>query len=197
MPWNEVGDVYEGYIHDVEGLEGSWGVTSGASWREQLASLLAGSNTGHDLESLFEVRRRLDAFDPDGARERPDVWFAYADEATPLDESWIAWVVSAVAEYEERLRIDGVLRPGEIVRSILAYDYGRAVPFARWGLGARFATFEEAEEGIRIAGRNARVAYDSWRTFSAGYILLAAPSAIRPAPSSGTCTPPPSVRTAS
>lgn len=170
QPWNEVGDIYSCYIDDVTGLGESWDVKDNASWTVQLARLLAGSNTDPDLENLFEARRRLAAFDPEGART-PGVWFAYADQMTPHDSGWIAHVVSDIAEYEERMIDDGVLSPGEFVPSILAYDFGRAVPFSRWGLGARLASFAEAEDGIRIAGRNARAVYDSWRMFSAGYIL--------------------------
>lgn len=42
---------------------------------------------------------------------------------------------------------------------------------ARWGLGARFGTVQEAEAAVIEAGRKASLSYRSWQDFSAGYIL--------------------------
>lgn len=42
---------------------------------------------------------------------------------------------------------------------------------ARWGLGARYCTLEEAERAVVRAGRLSRFNYRSWEDFSAGYVL--------------------------
>ncbi|MFF1734236.1 DUF1266 domain-containing protein [Streptomyces sp. NPDC058247] len=68
-------------------------------------------------------------------------------------------------------RADGILGEGRYVRSLDAWDLGRASKMARWGLGARFGTIEEAESVVVQAGRNAMLSYRSWQEFSAGYIL--------------------------
>ncbi|MFF1690467.1 MULTISPECIES: DUF1266 domain-containing protein [unclassified Streptomyces] len=69
------------------------------------------------------------------------------------------------------MRADGILGEGRYVRSLDAWHLGRASKMARWGLGARFGTIEEAESVVVQAGRSAMLSYRSWQEFSAGYIL--------------------------
>ena len=50
------------------------------------------------------------------------------------------------------------------VTTTVAYDYGRAVNLARWGLSARFCNPHEAEQAIVYAGALSKSAYHSWNT---------------------------------
>ncbi|MFD4646394.1 DUF1266 domain-containing protein [Streptomyces sp. NPDC056721] len=79
--------------------------------------------------------------------------------------------MESLSRYEARMRVDDILREGRYVRSVDAWDLGRASKMARWGLAARFGTIEEAESVVVHAGRNASHSYQSWQAFSAGYIL--------------------------
>ncbi len=57
------------------------------------------------------------------------------------------------------------------MRTTVAYDYGRAVNLARWGLSARFCGPADAEAAIVYAGALSKSAHRSWEEFSAGYAL--------------------------
>lgn len=70
---------------------------------------------------------------------------------------------------------DGVLPENRFVSSVEAWDLGRASTMARWGLGARYGTPQEAEAAVVKAGRAAVLSCRSWRDFSAGYVLGRAP----------------------
>ncbi|MES9806004.1 DUF1266 domain-containing protein [Streptomyces sp. CS081A] len=61
--------------------------------------------------------------------------------------------------------------PEERVRRTVAYDYGRAVNVAGWGIPARFCTPHEAEQAVVHAGGPSRAAHGSREDFSAGYAL--------------------------
>ncbi len=76
-----------------------------------------------------------------------------------------------IMRYEARFRADGLLPPDGRVRTTVAYDHGRAVNLARWGLSARFCGPADAEAAIVYAGALSKSAYRSWEEFSAGYAL--------------------------
>lgn len=80
-------------------------------------------------------------------------------------------VVGLIVRYEARFRGDGLLPEGRCVTSVAAWDYGRAANMARWGLGARYCTREEAESAVLRAGRVSALVYRSWEEFSVGHIL--------------------------
>ncbi|MBH0246403.1 DUF1266 domain-containing protein, partial [Streptomyces cavourensis] len=61
--------------------------------------------------------------------------------------------------------------PDGRVRTTVAYDYGRAVNLARWGLSARYCAPADAEQAIVYAGALGKSAHRSWEEFSAGYAL--------------------------
>ncbi|MGK5638134.1 DUF1266 domain-containing protein [Streptomyces sp. URMC 126] len=83
----------------------------------------------------------------------------------------VGQLIGRITRYEARFRADGLLRGNRSVRSVLAWDFGRASKMARWGLGARFCDMREAESAVVRASRVSRIEYHSWEDFSAGYIL--------------------------
>ncbi|POX37478.1 hypothetical protein C3486_28220 [Streptomyces sp. Ru73] len=177
--WNEVGEVYDDYPGDVECLRDSWGVTDREGWQEQLTYLLRGENSPPHPEFALRVRNALLAERP-GRPVDPEEWrgLAVADVrergGDERDAAAVREAVGRILRYEARFRADGLLTPdgpGSVVTSALAYDYGRAVNFARWGLGARYAGQEETEAAVVRAGELSRAAYSSWAGFSAGYVL--------------------------
>ncbi|CAM5564142.1 hypothetical protein SGRI78S_03226 [Streptomyces griseus subsp. griseus] len=80
-------------------------------------------------------------------------------------------LVRRITRYESRFRADGLLPPDGRVHTTVAYDYGRAVNLARWGLSARYCAPADAEAAIVYAGALAKSAHRSWEDFSAGYAL--------------------------
>ncbi|MEO3870084.1 DUF1266 domain-containing protein [Nonomuraea sp. B12E4] len=174
--WNEIGDVYTTYEEDVETLRGSWGVTDRFNWQAQVQTLLQGHNSPPEPEFLLQLRNDLARRYP-GSHRDPAAWQHVAGTAltqrglAPADIQAVLGLIGKITRYEERFRADGILRPDGFVTSALAYDFGRAVNFARWGLSARFAEPYEAEQVAVTAGGLARQVYRSWEDYSAGYIL--------------------------
>ncbi|MET9957058.1 DUF1266 domain-containing protein [Streptomyces sp. NPDC006339] len=175
VPWNEVGTAYLGYTDELETLRDSWGVTDPAGWRGELDALLDGRNSPAEPDFVLRVREELRA--RRGALPSPDEWretaAGHAQDlgAPPATVRHIEELVRRVLRYEARFRADALLPPDGRVRRTVAYDYGRAVNLARWGLSARFCGPAEAEQAVVHAGALARAAYDSWEEYSAGYAL--------------------------
>lgn len=176
VPWNDVGDVYHDFREDTEVLRDSWGTTERAQWVEQLTYLLEGRNSPPEPEFALRVRCGIAERYP-GAHTDPQTWqrmtvSAMRERGAPEEAvAGVGRVIGQIVRYEARLRADGILPPDGFVGSALGYDYGRAVNYARWGVGARLAEPEEAERAVVRAGELCAEAYTSWGEFSAGYIL--------------------------
>ncbi|WP_326688013.1 MULTISPECIES: DUF1266 domain-containing protein [unclassified Streptomyces] len=174
--WNEVGDVYKDFREDTEILRDSWGTTDRVEWTGQLTYLLEGRNSPAEPEFALWVREQLVRQQP-GAHTDPQVWQQVAagtlqERGAPRETAEVVeGLIRQIVRYESRFRADGLLPPDGYVTSALGYDYGRAVNYARWGVGARFAEPAEAEQAIVRAGELCQETYTSWEDFSAGYIL--------------------------
>ncbi|MFG2876041.1 DUF1266 domain-containing protein [Streptomyces sp. NPDC048337] len=195
--WNALAYHGSGYTRERERLRESWDITDSAGWldvlqgmlnteivspvwqfalrvRRVLASDFAGpvdvEHWRHAAEATLRRRAELSAeaqLTPDGVR-------VAEPRPTAEVEGEIAGVqrlIGRIARYEQRFRADGLLAPGGYVRSVDAWDLGRASQMARWGLGTRYGTLADAERAVLRAGEAARGAYRSWEDFSAGYAL--------------------------
>ncbi|TXS11963.1 DUF1266 domain-containing protein [Streptomyces sp. adm13(2018)] len=175
VPWNDVGSVYSGYTQELDSLREAWGVTGREGWRKELDALLDGRNSPPEPDFALRVREELRH--ARGAVPTPDAWretaAGHAQDlgAGPAAVRGIEELVRRIVRYEARFRAEGLLAPDGRVRRTVAYDYGRAVNLARWGLSARFCAPPEAEQAIVHAGALARSAYASWEEYSAGYAL--------------------------
>ncbi|MEU1816727.1 DUF1266 domain-containing protein [Streptomyces roseifaciens] len=195
--WNSMAYHGTGYHHERRRLEDSWGVTSREAWystqerlinadmvsdvwqfvlqiRHVLARDFAGAvSIEHWRESAERVLRRSMAeagetrITPEGVTQGEPVSAAEAESQV----AGVRRMIGRIARYEARFRADGLLPEGSFIRTTEAWDYGRASGMARWGLGARFCTLQEAEHAVLRAGRAAQAAYRSWEDFSAGFIL--------------------------
>ncbi|MFI9242743.1 DUF1266 domain-containing protein [Streptomyces sp. NPDC053086] len=166
-----------------------WDVTDRAQWQEIQRRLLARELTPWYWEFVLDARNALAHPSPDGRprtvdaaawRERVELTLRErAAELPPGEigpdwEEFVAHVVGLVGKvlrYEARFRADGVLTADAVVRSVAAWDIGRASMMARWGYGARFATRAEMREAVVEASGAAQSAHTSWQDFSAGYVL--------------------------
>ncbi|MFE6776674.1 DUF1266 domain-containing protein [Streptomyces sp. NPDC057702] len=174
--WNDLTDVYADYRADTKILREAWGASNRAQWRRQLDFLLRGRNSPPQPEFVLRVRRAVEGRSP-GSGPDAQVW-QRATAATLLergasqsDLSEARTLIQRILRYEARFRADGLLPPDGYVTSAAAYDFGRAVSVARWGLGARYADRPEAEAAVVRAGLLCRRRYSSWSDFSAGYVL--------------------------
>jgi len=174
--WNDVGDVFKDYPTDRDILESSWDVTDREGWSEQLGYLLRGENSPPHPEFALNVRNAIVRHYP-GRPVDPQMWRDVAADnlrdraASRAAVDTVLEVIGQILRYEARFRADGLLPPNGFVTSALGYDYGRAVNFARWGAGARYADVWEAEQAVIRAGELCRETYTSWTEFSAGYTL--------------------------
>ncbi|WP_040024786.1 DUF1266 domain-containing protein, partial [Streptomyces sp. 150FB] len=175
VPWNEVGTVFLDYTSQLESLRDSWGIGGREDWQRQLNFLLDARNSPPEPEFVLRVREGLRG----GLHELPsaELWretaAGHAQDigADPETVKNIEELVRRIIRYEARFRADGLLPPDGRVTTTVAYDYGRAVNLARWGLSARFCDQYEAEQAIVYAGALSKSAYTSWEDFSAAYAL--------------------------
>ncbi|GHF64509.1 DUF1266 domain-containing protein [Streptomyces griseosporeus] len=194
-PWNAMAWHGSGYPGERERLREWWGITSREEWQSALRGLLACESHSSVWEFALSLRRTI-ARDFGGY-----VDVAYWREAAarvirandaghvvvtddgvtktePRPESetearvrGVQHLIGRISRYEARMRADGILDENRYVSSVDAWDLGRASKMARWGLGARFGSLQEAESAVVQAGRAALLSYRSWQDFSAGYIL--------------------------
>ncbi|MFD3499532.1 DUF1266 domain-containing protein [Streptomyces sp. NPDC058678] len=193
--WNAMAWHGTGYPNERKRLREWWGITDRDEWLSALRRLIDCASHSSVWEFALTLRRTI-ARDFGG---HVDVGYwrqaaanvirgrdagstvVTADGVTQVDplpaaetEARIEGVqrlIGRVTRYEARMRADGVLDEGRYVSSVDAWDLGRASKMARWGLGARFGSLEEAEAVVIKAGRTAARSYRSWQEFSAGYIL--------------------------
>lgn len=195
--WNAMAYHGNGYRAEKETLERWWGVTNREEWLTSTEQLLRADMVSGIWEFVLQLRRSLalDFASPvsvDHWREAAErVIRRRAEEVaqprltpdgvtqgsgpSPAElASQVAGVqrlIGRIARYEARFRADGLLRDGGYIRTVEAWDYGRAAGMARWGLGARYGTLAEAESAVIRAGRLVHANYRSWADFSAAYAL--------------------------
>ncbi|MEV4170941.1 DUF1266 domain-containing protein [Nonomuraea sp. NPDC049709] len=186
--WNAMGWHGTGYVRERRRLREWWDITGREGWQSAQEALLGGRMSSPVWEFVLGVRRTL-ARDFGGVVE-VDHWrnvtsrvlrSRLSDDTpgpAPLGdaeaEAQVAGaqrLIGRITRYEARFRADGLLAEGRFVQSVEAWDYGRASKMARWGLGARYCSLEEAERAVLHAGRVSRINYRSWEDFSAAYIL--------------------------
>jgi hypothetical protein len=175
VSWNVLKDDANSQQKIYENLKNQWDVSSSSELRECLEGLLDNETGDPAADFVLDVRLRLAG--QQGTLPDLAVWRqAVADGAraqgvpeTVLDD--MTATTERVVRYEERFRADGLLPAGGFVRSLLAYDWGRAVNMARWGYKIRMIGEEQAREYVLRAGKQAFGRYTSWADLSAGYSL--------------------------
>ncbi|MFF9897831.1 DUF1266 domain-containing protein [Streptomyces longispororuber] len=189
-PWNTLDWHGAGYSNEVARLEEWWGVRDRAEWLDVQERLLDREVSPWYWDFVLGVRAALRAehgpVDPELWRRRVEAALRERVVATsgpgaphrPGDDPELDQFVAAlralvgkVLRYEARFRADGLLPADGCVRTVAAWDIGRASKMARWGRGARYATHAELESALERASHEARAAYASWEEFSAGYVL--------------------------
>jgi hypothetical protein len=180
-PWNTLNWHGAGYRTQVEMLAESWNVSGRADWQGVQQRLLDGQVSPWPWEFVLAARNHLvDRQDPaalEPARWRSQVEAAVREQVTGTGAelkrlvAFTRELVDKVLRYEARFRSDGLLPPDGYVRTIAAWDLGRASGMARWGRASRYATEAEMHAALLRAGQGTQAAYRSWEEFSAGYIL--------------------------
>ncbi|MDT0306652.1 DUF1266 domain-containing protein [Streptomyces sp. DSM 44917] len=186
--WNHLGWQWAGYTEEKELLRSWWDVTTRAGWLDTVERLLRGEVLPPAWEFTLRVRQAL--VQEYGAAPDAGQWRQTAErvlvsrtaevvDATgrppafdlDADIDLVHGLIGRVLRYEARFRADGLLPGDTCVRSVLAWDFGRASAMARWGLGARFAERAETEQALLRAGEGARQVYRSWAEFATGFVL--------------------------
>ncbi|WP_062211381.1 DUF1266 domain-containing protein [Streptomyces sp. NBRC 109706] len=186
--WNHLGWQSGGYSEEKELLRAWWSVTSRAQWLEILERLLKGELISPAWEFVLRVRQAM--IQEYGAVPDPVAWREAAERVLlsrtaevvdrtgkppefdlDADIALAHQLIGQVLRYEARFRADGLMAADECVRSVLAWDFGRASCMARWGLGARLGELAETERAVLHASEGARQVYQSWGDYATGYIL--------------------------
>ncbi|WP_159945186.1 MULTISPECIES: DUF1266 domain-containing protein [unclassified Nocardiopsis] len=157
-------------------LRDSWGITDAAGWDRALRALVEGPHRGSAVATVLELRGQAASRTPGqpfDAGTWPDLIAAWCWERGAGPGLYEQLVTSAaqVWEYEERMVRDGVLPRGVPVRTVRAYDFGRAVNLARWGVNAGYADERAAHAHILRAGAASMHHHGSWEEMSAGFVL--------------------------
>ncbi|MFX4295256.1 DUF1266 domain-containing protein [Streptomyces bohaiensis] len=187
-PWNHLGWQGQGYSEEQESLRRWWDITSRDQLLYALEGLAAGDYSPSDWEFALRVREAL--VEEYGSLPDGDTWRDAAErvllartaelvESTGrppgfdlhADIESTRELIGRILRYEARFRADGLLVGEDVVRSVLAWDFGRASAMARWGLGARYCEPEETRRALLTTGANAREVYRGWGEYAAGYIL--------------------------
>lgn len=155
-------------------LRDSWDVHDPGGWRATLEQLLSGKSGDLPATIVLNIRWQLVAY----YRVSLDVgtWqgavanWCYQNGNQEF-QSELMESLNRIVRYETRMAHDGVLPPGGFVRGMAAYDFGRAVNFARWGVHAQYTDPGTAEAFIAHASTMSQRFYSSWADSSAGYIL--------------------------
>ncbi|GAA4511825.1 MULTISPECIES: DUF1266 domain-containing protein [Nonomuraea] len=181
--WNTLDWHGAGYSSEVERLAGSWGIDGHDSWLDTTELLLAAELSPWVWDYVLGARLWL-AQETGERRVDPVVWRDCVEQSIrsqlqdevsgeELDDlaASLRGLAGKIMRYESRFRADGLLPPDGYVRTVAAWDLGRATMVARWGRGARYAGEQELHAAVERAGKAVQAAYGSWPEFSAGYIL--------------------------
>ncbi|MFD7628830.1 DUF1266 domain-containing protein [Streptomyces sp. NPDC059851] len=195
--WNAMAYHGDGYTAESSRLKEWWGVTTREDWLDVQDRLLRAGMVSSSWQFVLQLRRGM-ALDFAGPVDA-DHWRTAAahflrlraEEAarpTPTPDGvspgrvptaaeveseidGVQRLIGRITRYEARFRADGVLPERGYVRTIEAWDYGRASGMARWGLASRLCSLQEAEAAVVRAGRLVHANYRSWEDFSAAYVL--------------------------
>ncbi|MGK4905109.1 DUF1266 domain-containing protein [Streptomyces albus] len=183
-PWNTLDWHGAGYSHEVERLAESWDVTGRQEWLETQQRLLECEVSPWYWDFVLGARLALvKAHGTSGTRVDAGLWRDSVESTlrrvveVPDEAQFASFVadmrqlVGTVLRYEARFRADGLLGEDEVVRTVAAWDLGRASKIARWGRGARYATRAEMNDALVRVSAGVRNAYSSWAEFSAAYVL--------------------------
>jgi uncharacterized protein DUF1266 len=170
VSWNVLKDDANSAQKIYANLKNQWDVGNAGELRECLEGLLDNETSDSVADFVLGVRQELASPTVDQWRDAV-VGHARAQGVpeTTIDE--MTATIDRVLSYEERFRADGLLPAGGVVRSLLAYDWGRAVNLARWGYKLRYLKEQQAREYVLRAGKQAFGRYTSWADLSAGYAL--------------------------
>lgn len=182
-PWNTLDWHGAGYSAEVERLEESWGISSREDWLETQQRLLECEVSPWFWDFVLGARLALEK--EHGGRGPVDAgrWrdcveatlrrVVEAPEGPQFDAFLVEMrgMVGKILRYEARFRADELLGPDEVVRTVAAWDLGRASKMARWGRGARYATRAEMYDAIERVSAGVRSTYRSWAEFSAAYVM--------------------------
>jgi hypothetical protein len=154
-----------------EELADQWGVSGPDDWRRVMDRLLA-ERGDEPADVAVDLRREANAGTPDLA-----AWLRSIEQAASMGRvsragaANLATAAERIHRYEERFRADGLIPEGGVVSSSRAYDWGRAVNLARWGVRAGYVDGATAYSGVLRAGELSVSRYSSWADFSAGFGL--------------------------
>ncbi|MGW7467779.1 DUF1266 domain-containing protein [Streptomyces xantholiticus] len=177
--WNSLADHGAGFNAMRQLVADSWDIRGADDWQGVLQAMLEGRCVSRVWEFVLSVRQEMarqygGAVDPVHWRETAAHILRSNTEPDRVPDAAVSGVqqlIGRITRYEARFRADGLLSEGRCVRSVLAWDFGRAVHMARWGVAARYCDLPAAERAVLRAAESSLETYRSWEDFGAGYAL--------------------------
>ncbi len=158
-------------------LARDWKITSSESWLEVTdKTLRAASAVAEPGEEALNIRHHL-LVERAASYLSLDEWLPAVDAQQQVrgwdDERTDAVLRAAVKAFhaEQALAEEGLLPPGEYVRSLFAYDFAAAAHLINTGARAGFSDPKTVNAMIDALGANAAAMYPSWPSFGAAYVL--------------------------
>ncbi|MFL6112607.1 MAG: DUF1266 domain-containing protein [Catenulispora sp.] len=188
VPWNTMGKPWLDYHSERETLRDWWGIEGPVQWQNQVDALLDTENPRPvDLVLGIRAERGAGAGARAGAGAGTRPTGDLATDTAQLTEAVTAWshdhgvpedlrrelsdIARWVTTCESWMRRDEVLPPDGIVTTQRAWDWGRCVNMARWGLASGYCDRATAEQIVRYAGSLCARTYADWSELSAAYVL--------------------------
>jgi len=174
-PWNTLvlPSSFRGDTAQMIGNPNSWGIADTDDLMAAVGRMLDEQFGDPDVQVAMAVRRELAA--TSGRAPSPQAWLADLDRVhneAGAPQSLLAERRAAaqrVINYETTMLEDGLLT--EPLADPLAYDIGRAVALARWGLVCRLIDEATAQGIVDRAAAQAWARYASWDEFGSSYLL--------------------------
>ena len=178
VPWNVLSRVHYDYLAVTSGIRKGWGIYNASDWRQAIDQLLDRKSgvTAGNLVLLIRLNYAERQHVHPASIDALTWWnviteWGLQNNSSPEEIKQLHDTVGLVVRYEERFKADGLLGQNDFVTTAFAWDLGRAVNMAKWGLTTGYCDYLTAELMTLEAGSVAREYYQSWSEFSAGYIM--------------------------
>ncbi|MEY9931534.1 hypothetical protein ABH926_006183 [Catenulispora sp. GP43] len=161
--WNLLVDPHLSVENSRNLLQNVWGIRSREDWQRKIERLFEGRYEDTTAERALAIRVQL--WRSFGRPPLPEEWLSVLKDSGEVKEA------HRIVAYESAFARDGLLPPLGPVRSLYAYDLGRAVHVAFWALATGLVAESTARTVVVLAGKRATERYHSWEDYSAGFSL--------------------------
>lgn len=168
VPWNTMSHPYVEYKAERDSLKALWLIEGAVDWQNKIDRLLDREQHPWPADLVFAIRMEQDKTTALG--DAVDSWCDSRGVGTAMRRD-MADIAEWIPRIESWMRRDGLLLPGEIVKTQSVFHWARCINVARQGFACTYCDRVTAEQIIEHAGRLCARTYADWRELSAAYII--------------------------